>query len=51
MLNKFVWLMATYEETPSIEVFTKQYCLHWQKQIMNNLVCQFDNFHAEDLEN
>lgn len=51
MLNKFVWLTATYEDILSIEVFTKHYCLHWQKKIMNNLVCQFGNFNVEDLEN
>jgi hypothetical protein len=31
-LSQFVWVVTTYGGTPSVEVFAKQYCLHWQKK-------------------
>jgi hypothetical protein len=31
-LAKYVWAVASYGGQPSVEVFTKNYCLHWQKR-------------------
>jgi hypothetical protein len=40
-LSKYVWAMTTYGGEPSIEVFVKHYCLHWQKKTMGGRVMQF----------
>lgn len=32
-LAKFVWAVTSYGREPSIEVFAKNYCLHWQKKV------------------
>jgi hypothetical protein len=31
-LAKYVWAVTSYGGQPSIEVFAKNYCLHWQKR-------------------
>ena len=31
-LAKYVWAVTSYDGQPSMEVFTKNYCLHWQKR-------------------
>jgi hypothetical protein len=31
-LAKYVWAMSSDGGEPSVEVFTKNYCLHWQKK-------------------
>jgi hypothetical protein len=31
-LAKYVWAVASYSGHPSIEVFAKNYCLHWPKK-------------------
>jgi hypothetical protein len=31
-LAKYVWAATSYGGQPSVEVFTKHYCLHWQKK-------------------
>jgi hypothetical protein len=31
-LAKYVWAVASYGGQPSVEVFAKNYCLHWQKK-------------------
>jgi hypothetical protein len=31
-LAKYVWATTSYGGQPSVEVFAKQYCLHWQKR-------------------
>jgi hypothetical protein len=31
-LTKYVWAVASYGGQPSVEVFAKNYCLHWQKK-------------------
>jgi hypothetical protein len=31
-LAKYVWAVASYGGQPSVEVITKNYCLHWQKR-------------------
>jgi hypothetical protein len=28
-LAKYVWATTSYGSQPSVEVFAKQYCLHW----------------------
>jgi hypothetical protein len=33
-LAKFVWATASYGGEPLVEVFAKNYCLHWQKKVM-----------------
>jgi hypothetical protein len=30
-LAKYVWAVASYGDQPSVEVFAKKYCLHWQR--------------------
>jgi hypothetical protein len=31
-LAKYVWAVTSYDRQPSMEVFAKNYCLHWQKR-------------------
>jgi hypothetical protein len=31
-LAKYVWAVTSYGGRPSVEVFAKHYCLHWQKR-------------------
>jgi hypothetical protein len=40
-LSKYVWATASYGGQPSVEVFAKYYCLHWQKRMIGNKVAQF----------
>jgi hypothetical protein len=40
-LAKFVWVATSYGGEPSVEVFTKNYCLHWQKKVIRGKVAQF----------
>jgi hypothetical protein len=41
MLAKYVWAISSYGGEPSIEVFTKNYCLHWQKRNIGDKIAQF----------
>jgi hypothetical protein len=43
-LAKYVWVVSSYGGEPSIEVFAKNYCLHWQKMKINGLIAQFGSF-------
>jgi hypothetical protein len=40
-LSKYVWATTSYGGQPSIEVFAKYYCLHWQKRKIGNKIAQF----------
>jgi hypothetical protein len=40
-LSKYVWATTSYGGQPSVEVFAKYYCLHWQKRMIENEVAQF----------
>jgi hypothetical protein len=40
-LSKYVWAMTSYGGQPSVEVFAKYYCLHWQKRMIGDEVAQF----------
>jgi hypothetical protein len=40
-LVKYVWAVASYDGRPSVEVFTKNYCLHSQKRKIGNKIAQF----------
>jgi hypothetical protein len=40
-LSKYVWATTSYGGQPSVEVFAKYYCLHWQKRMVGNKVSQF----------
>jgi hypothetical protein len=40
-LAKYVWAVTSYGGQPSVEVFTKNYCLHWQKRKVGNKIAQF----------
>jgi hypothetical protein len=40
-LAMFVWVVTSYGGEPSVEVFTKNYCLHWQKKKIAGLIAQF----------
>jgi hypothetical protein len=40
-LSKYVWATSSYDGQPSVEVFTKYYCLHWQKRKIGNKIAQF----------
>jgi hypothetical protein len=39
-LAKYVWAVSSYGGEPSVEVFAKNYCSHWQKKI-GGLIAQF----------
>ena len=40
-LAKFMWAEATYGGEPSVEVFAKNCCLHWQKKVASGKIVQF----------
>jgi hypothetical protein len=40
-LSKYVWATTSYSGQPSVEVFAKYYCLHWQKRMIGSEVAQF----------
>jgi hypothetical protein len=40
-LAKYVWAVTSYGGQPSVEVFAKHYCLHWQKRKIGNEITQF----------
>jgi hypothetical protein len=40
-LSKYVWATTSYGGQPSVEVFAKYYCLHWQKRMIGDEVAQF----------
>jgi hypothetical protein len=40
-LAKYVWATTSYGGQPSVEVFAKHYCLHWQKRKMGDEIAQF----------
>jgi hypothetical protein len=40
-LSKYVWATTSYGGQPSVEVFAKYYCLHWQKRKIGNQIAQF----------
>jgi hypothetical protein len=40
-LSKYVWAMTSYGGQPSVKVFEKYYCLHWQKRMIGDEVAQF----------
>jgi hypothetical protein len=40
-LAKYVWATTSYGGQPSVKVFTKYYCLHWQKRKIGNKIAQF----------
>jgi hypothetical protein len=40
-LSKYVWATTSYGGQPSVEVFAKYYCLHWQKRMIGDKIAQF----------
>jgi hypothetical protein len=40
-LAKYVWVVTSYGGQPFVEVFAKNYCLHWQKREIGNKMAQF----------
>jgi hypothetical protein len=40
-LAKYVWAATSYGGQPSVEVFAKHYCLHWQKRKIGHNIAQF----------
>jgi hypothetical protein len=40
-LAKYVLAVSSYDGQPSVEVFAKNYCLHWQKRKIGNKIAQF----------
>jgi hypothetical protein len=40
-LAKYVWAVTSYGEESSVEVFAKNYFLHWQKKNIDGLIAQF----------
>jgi hypothetical protein len=40
-LAKYVWATTSYGGQPSVEVFAKNYCLHWQKRKIGHEIAQF----------
>jgi hypothetical protein len=40
-LAKYVWAVTLYGGQPSVEVFAKNYCLHWQKRKVGSKIAQF----------
>jgi hypothetical protein len=47
-LAKYAWATTSYGGQPSVEVFAKQYYLHWQKRkIGHKIAIQIMHFHAE----
>jgi hypothetical protein len=43
-LTKYVWAATSYGGQPSVEVFAKNYCLHWQKRKIGNKIAQFGSY-------
>jgi hypothetical protein len=43
-LAKYVWATTSYGGQPSVKVFTKYYCLHWQKRKIGNKIAQFGSY-------
>jgi hypothetical protein len=41
VLAKYVWAVTSYGGEPFVEVFAKNYCLHWQKKKIGGLIAQF----------
>jgi hypothetical protein len=41
VLAKYVWAVTSYGGQPSVEVFAKNYCLHWQKRKIGSKIAQF----------
>jgi hypothetical protein len=40
-LAKYVWAVTSYGGQPSVEVFAKNYCLHWQKRKIGSKITHF----------
>jgi hypothetical protein len=40
-LVKYVWAVTSYDGQHSVEVFAKNYCLHWQKRKIGNKIAHF----------
>jgi hypothetical protein len=40
-MAKYVWAATSYGGQPSMEVFAKHYCLHWQKRKIGHKIAQF----------
>jgi hypothetical protein len=40
-LAKYIWATTLYGGQPSVEVFAKHYCLHWQKRKIGDAIAQF----------
>jgi hypothetical protein len=40
-LAKYVWAVSSYGGEPFVEVFMKNYCLHWQKRKIGGMIAQF----------
>jgi hypothetical protein len=40
-LAKYVWVVSSYGGEPFVEVFMKNYCLHWQKRKIGGMIAQF----------
>jgi hypothetical protein len=40
-LVKYVWATSSNGGQPSVEVFAKHYCLHWQKRKIGHKIAQF----------
>jgi hypothetical protein len=40
-LVKYVWAVTSYGGQPFVEVFAKNYCLHWQKRKIGSKIAQF----------
>ena len=40
-LAKYVWAVTSYGEESYVEVFTKNFFLHWQKKNIDGLIAQF----------
>jgi hypothetical protein len=42
-LAKYVWAATSYGGQPSVEVFAKNYCLHWQKERLETRLHSLDH--------
>jgi hypothetical protein len=40
-LAKYVWVVSSYDGQSFVEVFPKNYCLHWQKRKIGDKIAQF----------
>jgi hypothetical protein len=40
-LAKCMWASTSYGGEPSVKVFAKNYCLHWQKKVAGGKIMQF----------